>query len=320
MSELEAIVCPDCRRSTGSVDYVAEKRGGPPPALSYATCLRKCPSCDIGFSNTRNPNAVVRIYRDPLRNIPEQVRGGALEALAAALNIRNRENKREKFAFETSEDAVTWTVFRYLQLTENVTPVLRECIPGLLSAAPQEPSLLLWGAPVPPSDPRAGAIRQRLEELLLRIGENLESFSEPDVILDLGPAGIVMIEVKYRSLNDTKPADHGGWSRYIDTDAFADPMTLRNGGHYELARNWRIGWELAGERPFTLANLGPAVLFEGSVGKRLTEFERCLQRREGRCFRQLPWPRLLEAIPGWAGWFKDYVASRGLQLSSPGSA
>ncbi len=84
-----------------------------------------------------------------------------------------------------------------------------------------------------------------------------------------GPAGIVFIEVKYRSLNDNKDADYGGWSRYLDTDAFADPLSLRRSGHYELARNWRIGWDLAGERPFTLVNLGPPILFEGPEGKRL---------------------------------------------------
>ncbi len=319
MPELEAITCPDCGRSTGPVDYAPDQRGGPPPAQSYATCLRKCLSCDVGFSNTRDPSAVVRIHRDSLRNIPEQVRDGAMETLAAALNIRNRENKREKFAFETSEDAVTWTVFRYLQSTGTLGGVLRECVPDLGNAVPQEPALLLWGVPVSAGDVQAGAVRERLEEILPRIGENPESMSDPDVILDCGGAGIVFIEVKYRSLNDNKDASYGGWSRYLDTDAFADPLSLCSSGHYELARNWRIGWDLAVERPFTLVNLGPPILFEGPEGKRLAEFERRLERSENRRFRQLTWSRLLEAIPGQEEWFGEYVARRGLHQATPGS-
>jgi hypothetical protein len=44
--------------------------------------------------------------------------------------------------------------------------------------------------------------------------ENFTSFSEPDVIIDLGEGGLVFIEVKYRSGNDQKLDSYLGWSRY----------------------------------------------------------------------------------------------------------
>jgi len=309
MPELVAIACPDCGKALGPIAYSPDDQGSPPTTVSYATCLRRCEDCGVGFSNARDASCVTKIYRDPTRNVPAPLRGGLLETLGLAMNVRNRENKREKLAFETSEDAATWTVFRYLQNAGLLRLVVEARVRASTRAPADEPALLLWGAPVPAGDVRARAIRARLGEILCAIGENPDWFSEPDVALDLGLAGIVMIEVKHRSPNDRKDPDYGGWPRYLaDTDVFADTATLRRSGHYELARNWRIGCDLAGDRPFTLVNLGPEALFEGVEGERLAEFERCLRAGETRRFRRLSWPVLLDALAQPESWFADYAA------------
>jgi hypothetical protein len=53
-----------------------------------------------------------------------------------------------------------------------------------------------------------------LSDLCASLREDPNSFSEPDVIVDLGEEGLMFIEVKHCSGNDLKPADYCGWSRY----------------------------------------------------------------------------------------------------------
>jgi hypothetical protein len=54
-------------------------------------------------------------HRHPERNVPNEVSGGLNEVLGNALNVRNQTAKRDKFCFSSSEDAVTWTIFRGLE-------------------------------------------------------------------------------------------------------------------------------------------------------------------------------------------------------------
>ena len=79
-----------------SGEYKPNKRGGAFIATSFNKCLRRCEQCGIGFSNAKNPDSVVKIYRNPLDNIPFEVRAGTLDTLPNALNLFNRENKLKK--------------------------------------------------------------------------------------------------------------------------------------------------------------------------------------------------------------------------------
>lgn len=115
MAKLASLTCPKCDQVIESEEYKPNKKGGAPPATSFGNCLRRCDNCGIGYSNAQNPDSVVKIYRNPLDNIPLEVHDGALETVSNALNKINRDNKLKKFAFETSEDAITWTVFNYLK-------------------------------------------------------------------------------------------------------------------------------------------------------------------------------------------------------------
>jgi hypothetical protein len=143
---------------------------------------------------------------------------------------------------------VTWTVFRYLEHAHELGPTMRRL--GLVPQAPATPALLLWGVPVPYGGASASVIQERFKAVSDSLGERLDSRSEPDVILDFRDAGVVLIEVKLRSCNDRLNARSPKWDRYLDgTDAFVDRAKARGSGLYELARNWRIAFDLANGRP-----------------------------------------------------------------------
>ena len=83
-----------------------------------------------------------------------------MKVLDGAINDANRRNKREKFCAETSEDAVTWTVFRWLHQAGHAA-----LVPSLCGLAPPEgaTSLLLWGAPA--GGEEADLVRERYEQV-----------------------------------------------------------------------------------------------------------------------------------------------------------
>jgi hypothetical protein len=304
--------CPCCGHP-----IAAEKFSGIVPAATrFEKCLRRCVPCGIGFSNAAdNPT---RIYKDPLKNIPCESRAGASEALSHALNERSRVSKWRRFGFSTSEDAVTWVVFTYLLHSRQLEGALRRV--GLISAKAltAAPTLLLWGAPIaiPPSCYRArGAeIRKQLSDLCTRLGENPISFSEPDVIIDLGEDGLIFIEAKYRSGNDLKPTNYIGWPLYLEESGLAwDIEKIRKSGCYELARNWRLLKGLADneKRTVTLVNLGRADLFHGRGGERLTSFVEAISTDERSRFMKITWSKLLgDSLFGAPEWFAQFCRHR----------
>jgi hypothetical protein len=282
----------------------------PSSATRYEDCLRRCEACGLGASNATNSETVTYIYRDPLENIPIEIRDGAESALSNAFNIRNRPSKRRRFGFSSSEDAVTWVVFAYLLRSG----LLGECLhhAKIISRSENLPSLLLWGTAVDDSGP-GGKLRERLQILCRRLKEDPQSFSEPDVIVDLGAAGLVFIEVKYRSGNDAKAHDYPGWSRYFPEAGLPwNETEVRASGCYELARNWRLLNGLAEGRPTTLVNLGPSRLFSGTEGARLDRFVSALREDANSSFAKLTWTELLAGVRNSPAWFSDYCRDRKL--------
>ena len=182
-----------------------------------------------------------------------------------------------------------------------------------MNQVPYEPSLLLWGAPVSIDDQRGVEIRNKLMKVLNEIGEDPKKFSEPDVIMDFGDFGIVIIEVKHRSPNDILNSNSPKWDKYIlETDAFLNSKSVKRCGYYELARNWRIGWDLAGDRPMVLLNLGPDSIFKRDDGKKIREFAKCLKQNKTHKFIDLTWTRFFEGVPDNPKWFDLYLKERGL--------
>jgi len=269
--------------------------------------LRRCEHCRIGFSNSSVPGEVVRIFKDPLHNIPVEVHDGVLETLAKAVNLWSRDKKRIKFGFETSEDAVTWTVFKYLQ---NEKKLRKTCPPPLCSSTSvEEPAMLLWGVPVPGNDCRANEVAGALLKISDKLKEDPDFRSEPDVVLDFGADGVLIIEVKYRSKNADK---WGKGKYYLESKAFNDPELAQKTNLYELVRNWRFAWELASGRPMALVNLGPETLFNKKAECALRDFEASLRQDESHRFVRMKWSGLLSLITPKPKWFSDFILNRPL--------
>jgi hypothetical protein len=241
-----------------------------------------------------------RIRRNYLENVPTEIRDGAEATLCGAINERNRSNKKVKFGFSTSEDALTWTVFKYLQSSSQLGSTLRSL--GVSAHGLHEPELLLWGVPQPQDCIDGQTLREQIVTICDRLGEAPKSRTEPDVITRFGASGMAFIEVKYRSGNDlqTFGAKH---EKYLErTDAFADAGLIRESNLYELARNWRIGVELAKGLPFTLLNL----VTRNQEPDRTAKFHSGLNHRKGN-FRVVTWKDLLGkvACPAWLQQYLD---------------
>jgi hypothetical protein len=281
-----------------------------PTATRFEDCLRRCEPCGIGASNASKD--VTYIFRDPLKNIPVQSREGAIGALSRAISVLNRGTKRRRFGFSTSEDAVTWVVFTHLLRSGHLFSALTSSGVITSQALTTAPTLLLWGVPIEGGD-RGADIQKELIDLCHRF-ERPDRYSEPDVIVDLGEGGIVLIEVKYRSGNDLQPADYYNWSRYASAPQlnwkFED---VKASGCYELARNWFLLKSLAGRRPATLVNLGSADLFRGKEGARLDRFVDALDLDERTRFIRLTWSDLLRTdLDSMPDWFVRFCRDRQL--------
>jgi hypothetical protein len=237
--------------------------------------------------------------------MPPEVLAGAEETLFDALNEYNWENKKLKFGFSSSEDALTWTVFSFLRLNGQLCGIVRNC--GIVRDNVDEPAMLLWGVPQPTASLRGGSIRKQLIEVCDRLGESPRHRSEPDVILDFANAGLVIVEVKYRSGNDKQRFGDKHEKYLCNTDAFAVPEQIRRAKLYELTRNWRIGVELAEGRPFTLVNL----VAKNREPHQTRLFCSGLNCRRGT-FRVVTWADLLSRLnrAEWPAWFTGYVLER----------
>jgi hypothetical protein len=281
--------------------------------MGYASCLRRCEDCGFGFSNARTAeiDRLTIVYRNPFGNIPDYIAAGHDEVLRQALNRINRPAKLLKFTSSRSEDHLTWTVFRHLQLAQEAGKVVGRLGIDFWGNPDVDPALLLWGCPLPPLNEAGKAVHGRLIQVLDRLGENPQRRSEPDVILDYEERGIIFIEVKHGSPNDVKPADYKGWRTYLSkTDAFLDAGGVCQTGFYELARNWRIAWDLAGDRPMALINLGPGELFQGANQSKLLTFSETLNQGESRRFLTISWRRFFDAMPPCPPWLRDYLDNR----------
>lgn len=160
MAKLPTIDCPRCSKKVESKEFTPTPKGGANYANSYESCLRKCKECGFGFSNanTNRVDDLTIIYRDPFWNVPAFIAEGYEFTLAQAMNVVNRRSKRVKFTSSKSEDHVAWTVFRCLQMQSGIRDAISKVGSECSHSAIGEPTLLLWGVPVPKEDRLGKAI------------------------------------------------------------------------------------------------------------------------------------------------------------------
>ena len=296
----QPMFCRACRRLIEPDLHLLTRRRRSEAVSSLEDCIYRC-DCGISYSNALSEDERALITATPEANVPRQVRAGLAEVLSQVANHRGAESKRIKFCFETSEDAVTWTVFRGLEAQGHLDALP---VPGDVDG---EATLLLWGAPV--SGERSIETAAALATVCRLLGEAPGAFSEPDAIV-LWPNLLVLVEAKYRSPNDCQ-SSHRGFSRYLDrSELFSvTPEEVSSAGYYELTRNWRIGSGLAESLSvpaFLLVNLGPPDLIESSA----QAFSTLLAQSSERSFAWCSWNDILESAAPLPPWLDSYASER----------
>jgi hypothetical protein len=187
----EPMVCREC----GKTIAPSSQTGG--KASSPSASIYEC-ACGFRYSNNRDPGSRTAFAPTAAQNVPKRFRSQLNETLDAAANIGNRASKRSKFTYSTSEDAVTWTVFRWLQHDSKL---------GLVAEAVGAPppqgdaEILFWGAPV---GGQPTELSEQLRTICLGIDGNADRLTEPDVVI-AWQQDLFFIEVKYTGKNEHKP-------------------------------------------------------------------------------------------------------------------
>jgi hypothetical protein len=297
----ERMRCRICGAMIGPDLDLLQQLGRRRAAATRADCIYRC-DCGASYSNAARPAARVLITASPELNVPEPVRPAVTSALDKAVNQTNLVNKRSKFCFETSEDAVTWTVFNGLRQAGRLGAIVPNGPHG-------KPELLLWGAAL--VEGGATPVATELRRVSMELGEDPRRLTEPDAILAWDEL-LVFVEAKYRSPNDEKPG-YGNFALY--TNARPDLFSVQGdevaaAGYYELTRNWRIGVQVAerlGVPEFLLVNLGGKALAESA-----TAFAAMIQQTTARRFCHRRWAEVLETASPLEPWLADYVRNKKL--------
>lgn len=289
---LQKMKCPKCG------DFIEIKKGYPKRASSYFDCLRRCEKCQLGFSNSKNRPTL--IFKDLRNNIPIFLHKDVEYTLSNSLNEKNRVNKRNKFAFSTSEDALTWTFFSYFVFKKRLNELLR-----LLDIESTESDfeIYLWGVNIC-SNTLKTEFYQKLINISDSFNEDKTKRSEPDVIIKLSNK-IIFIEVKYNSPNDIQ-TNIDKFKKYLIPNINIE--SISNNGHYELYRNWAFASKLSNGEKFELINLGFSKLFKGKNQIALQEFEEIIRTSNGK-FVRLTWEQIIDKINDidFDSWYKDYL-------------
>ncbi|HKL85766.1 MAG TPA: hypothetical protein VJ861_05495 [Treponemataceae bacterium] len=246
------------------------------------------------------------IYADYIMNVPEQVRALLPEIIDKSINVNNRTAKKIKLGFNTSEDALTWTVFRHLQISNGISALI-ESITSNKSTG--QCVVYYWGTPVTDEDMIITSKRKLLESVLLEIGENDQKMSEPDIIIE-DDETLIFLEIKFGSLNDSQDTSEK-WKKYDNRRYFKENiMNVPNLREYQLVRNWCIGNMLAEKtgKKFKLINL----VFSDKDTNDLAEFKDNLNQTEKSAFKRMNWRILLQDIAQTeeSQWLVSWLSTR----------
>lgn len=289
---LAKIKCPICG------DLLVPRDEAVKPATSYNGCLRSCRKCMVGFSNAKvNPTM---IYKNFTENVPELLQPGLDFVLNNSLNRINRANKKTKFAFSTSEDALTWSFFKYFVVKNRFNDLLK-----LLNIDSSESTfdIFLWGSNI-----CAQNINSDFNKQFTKVSESFkevpEKRTEPDVFIKLKDK-LIFIEVKYKSAN-VVINDITKFDKYLVPNI--DDEMLKSSGHYELYRNWAFVSSLSDGTKFELINLGRQRLFEDKNKMKLNQFEDSLKSANGN-FVKLSWEQIIGNMndKDYDNWFLEYL-------------
>jgi hypothetical protein len=293
--------CRACRAVIKPDRKVLARLGGRRAVRSRDDCVYHCRECGACYTNAGDERDREMITPRAELNVPREVRSGLTETLSRTPNRRKRSSKQLKSCFESSKDAVTWTVFRGLERQGRLDALVVPDEPA------GEPALLFWGVPV--CGERADEVAEALAEECRSVGERANAMSEPDVIVCWDDM-LALVVARYRTGNEQRP-NNAGFSRYLDHAYLFSVLTSKvaSAGYYELTRGWRIGSGLAqrlGIGSFLLVNLGPPEKIEQDA----EAFSRMLAVSGKRDFVQRSWNDVLEAARPLEPWLDRYASER----------
>ncbi len=206
---------------------------------------------------------------------------------------RIKEVKREsRIARERSEDAVTWSVFRFLERNNFV----EETLGSIICANLESPEVIYWSYSQRENFSWSGLNKARKE-----FGEEIKRSSEPDIIIKAKNA-LLFIEAKLTARSETVPSDTGNSKRYetggdnwfskvFKSDYRTVAITDKK---YELLRFWLLGTWIAKQQNlnFYLVNL---VLSERDK-KIESIFKRHIYENQRMKFIRITWEDIYQQI------------------------
>ena len=237
----------------------------------------KCPVHDLYISPSSFEYGDMR--NNLLWTAPEDM------ALLKKIFKVKRESRMER---NSSEDAVSWNAFRYLE-KNNMLSGLLSYISG---AAQVGPEIIYWSYSQSEGGGWTGLNRARME-----FGEQIKRGSEPDIIVKTKNA-LFIIEVKVSARNETKPTPRGqdkgylaggeGWYKNVFTSDY-NTVAVKD-KKYELMRYWLLGSWLAKEQncDFYLISL----VLEGREPGLVPAFKKHIAETENRKYKRLDWEEL----------------------------
>lgn len=236
-----------------------------------------------------------RIYTTPTTFIYDNLRDNLLWYDEKDQNyikeILKRKRVRAQLFHDNSEDAVTWTVFRYLEKEKLVNGFLDK----LSGVMVERPKLIYWS--YSPSEQHAWSDLEKARE---EFGERKKRGSEPDLIIKSDNA-LFFIEAKLTASNET-PGRPDNLKKYLtggngwyDSVFQSDYQTIAiKERKYELLRFWLIGTWIAKQLDldFYLVNL---VLREKEKNIE-SIFKKHIKENSRRRFIRTTWEAIYEYI------------------------
>jgi hypothetical protein len=210
-------------------------------------------------------------------------------ALLAAIKTVKRESR---LARDNSEDALTWNVFRFLENTNQLAPLLSYVTQTSHSHA----ELIYW------SYSRTGnGAWLELNKARTEFGEHLQRSSEPDLIA-MTDTALFFIEAKLTVTNNTLPSQANERKKYLTggnqwhAQVFASKYenVAIQAKKYELFRFWLLGSWLASamDKDFYLLNVVPSAR-ESDIE---AQFALHIQANHQRQFKRLSWESIYRYI------------------------
>lgn len=272
---MKKVQCPICHHEMME-ESLPQKR-----AFRYEKCIRKCLNCRIGASNSKkNPTF---IYEDFHKNIPSELLENLDYTLNHSNNNRNHFSKKIRIGYSTSEDAVSWIFIKYFIKNQKLN-ILQE----ILNCKSKITEILMWG--VPQIDKQYA---NPLRNICRNLGENENSFSEPDIIV-ITEEEVIFIEVKVKASNDKQDPDKKNFDRYLNNDFYLDKNLAKKSKYYELIRNWTIAHLFSSDKKIRLINLAPRKLFYKESNRDFSNFISSLKNKKN--FEQLSWEDVIQVM------------------------